>query len=133
MGKIILWNGASRDSEDCPHMALREGYIPRPDPAEVEMTITELVKDIHETAKSKGWWEDILPIPTLLCLVHSEVSEALEAYRREDMSNFEEELADIVIRIFDMAGGLGIDIEKAIINKVEANKLRTYKHGGKLI
>lgn len=57
---------------------------------EGRMTITELVKDIHETAKSKGWWSDILPIPTLLCLVHSEVSEALEAYRNTNKPNFNE-------------------------------------------
>ncbi len=43
------------------------------------------------------------------------------------------ELADIVIRVFDMCGHYGIDLESAIREKMEYNKKRPYKHGGKII
>ena len=96
------------------------------------MEIKNLVSEIHENAVKHGWWDKPGDIPTLLCLVHSEVSEALEAYRNNDENNFSEELADIVIRVFDMAGGFDIDIEKEIINKHKINKKRSYRHGNKL-
>jgi len=73
-------------------------------------------------------------VPELLALVHSEISEALEAYRKritDGPNNFGEELADAVIRVFDMAEGLGIDIEAEILRKHEYNKTREYRHGGK--
>jgi NTP pyrophosphatase (non-canonical NTP hydrolase) len=61
-------------------------------------------------------------------LITGEVAEAHEALRINDRSNFAEELADIVIRVADLAGGLGIDLEREIIAKMEINKTREYKH-----
>ena len=43
------------------------------------------------------------------------------------------ELADVVIRIFDICGLYGIDLEKAINLKMEYNETRPQKHGGKII
>lgn len=77
------------------------------------MNINELQKEIHDNAKSKGWWETKRPIPELLCLIHSEVSEAFEAYDNSN-DNFEEELADILIRALDMASGYSINIDLSI-------------------
>lgn len=93
--------------------------------------INYLCKQAYETAKSKGWHDEPRETGTLLALVHSEVSEALEADRKSDMKNFEEELADVCIRIFDLCGHKGIDLEAAILHKMERNKGRSYKHGGK--
>ena len=95
-------------------------------------TINEMIKAIHLNAVKHGWWEKQRPIPELLCLIHSEVSEALEAYRNKDDENFNEELADIVIRVLDMAGGFNIDLQKEIIKKHNININREYKHGGKV-
>ena len=44
---------------------------------------------------------------------------------------FEDEIADTIIRLFDLCGGLNIDIEKHIDLKLRYNSLREYKHGGK--
>jgi NTP pyrophosphatase (non-canonical NTP hydrolase) len=88
-------------------------------------------ENIHACAVEHGWWEEERPIPELLCLIHSEVSEALEAYREWKNELFAEELADIIIRVFDMTVKLGIDIEKEVEKKHIKNLARPYRHGGK--
>lgn len=95
------------------------------------MDVKFLANEIHQNALDHGWWDNVRPVPELLCLVHSEVSEALEAYRNQNNENLVEELADIVIRVFDMAVGYGYDIEAEIIKKHKHNQTREYRHGGK--
>lgn len=95
--------------------------------------INELVKEAHETAISKGWWETDRNFLELICLIHSELSEAVEAYRnREGDDHIVEELADVFIRIFDLCGSRGWDLEGAVRRKMDFNKTRPYRHGGKL-
>lgn len=88
---------------------------------------------IHQNAVAHGWWATQRTIPELLVLIHSEVSEALEAYRNNDRSGYREELADIAIRLLDAAEGYGIDLLTEIITKHKKNISRPYKHGGKLL
>jgi len=97
-----------------------------------DMEFQSLALEIHENAVEHGWWEAQRSTPELLCLVHSEVSEALEAYRNKDDENFAEELADIIIRVLDMAIGLGINIQEEVIKKHFKNIKRPYRHGGKI-
>ena len=112
------------------------------DKKEDRITIKKLINESHEIAKSKGWWEEERDIPHCLALIHSEVSEALEAYRKHGLVSWYEghglkpegisfELADTIIRICDLAGHLGIDLEKAIKEKITYNKGRSYRHGSK--
>lgn len=95
------------------------------------ITIKDLIKEVHEIAKFKGWWESPRETGTLLMLMVSELAEAMEADRKGDEENFKEELADTVIRIFDYCGAKNIDLEDAILKKIEVNKGREFKHGGK--
>ncbi len=92
-------------------------------------SIKEMCEICHGIAKEKGFWEKERNVGEALMLVVTEVAEAMEGYRHEDHDNFREELADTFIRLFDLCGGLGIDIEAEIAKKCEVNKTRPYKHG----
>jgi NTP pyrophosphatase (non-canonical NTP hydrolase) len=64
-----------------------------------------------------------------LMLVVTEVAEAGEAVRHNDIANFKEEIADTFIRLFDITGTFDIDIESEIIKKMAYNETRPDKHG----
>ncbi len=95
--------------------------------------IKELVEICYKIAKDKGWWDRPRNDAELVALMHSELSEALEELRKEnvDWENVGEELADCLIRIFDFCGARNIDLEKALLKKIEKNKDRPYRHGNK--
>jgi NTP pyrophosphatase (non-canonical NTP hydrolase) len=106
------------------------------------LTINELARQANRMAVDKGFWERIPsdPLPTKLALIHSEISEALEAYRNnlpfETVINGKPEgigveIADAVIRLCDLAGHYGLDLEGIILRKMAYNESRPFKHGGK--
>lgn len=87
---------------------------------------------------NEKWWQNIdtgekldRNIGEMLMLCVSELSEALEGHRKNladdklpHRTMFEVELADCIIRIFDIAGGLGLDLGGAFEEKLEYNKTR---------
>jgi len=104
---------------------------------------------VHMTAIDKGWHEhDRLSEETVaswVALMHSELSEALEELRAHGVKGltsriengkpegFVTELADVVIRMMDACGALGLDLGRAIEEKAEFNDTREHRHGGKKI
>lgn len=107
----------------------------------------------HAEAVNAGWYTDIHTgkklvrnVPEMIALIHSEVSEALEGYRKHQMDDklphrlaIEVELADALIRIYDLAGYLDLDIGGAVVEKILFNRNREdhkienrLKAGGKM-
>lgn len=103
----------------------------------------------HDAAAHAGWWNDTKTgvdyakecrdntrlgkalVAEKLCLIHSEISEAMEGHRKGLMddklphrSMIEVELADAIIRIGDLAGALGLDLGGAISEKMAFNSVR---------
>lgn len=116
--------------------------------------INGLSNEIFLGNVAAGWWTDINTglrknrnKAELICLMHSELSEALEGVRKNcnddklpDRLMEEVELADTLIRIFDYAGAYGLDLGGAMIEKLEYNRNRAdhkienrLKPGGKMI
>lgn len=101
--------------------------------------LCELAKEIHKIAVDHGWWDGDRSDGEVLALVHSEVSECLEALRVRNpqsqaipaVSAAEEEIADVIIRLLDWSESKGWDISEALHLKMEYNRNRPYKHGGK--
>ena len=67
----------------------------------------------------------------MLALIHSEVSEVLEGVRKNSMDDHittrkseEVELADVLIRVFDYAGGFNLDVGAALVEKMNYNRSR---------
>lgn len=116
-------------------------------------TSLNMLRDVaHNNAVRGGWWHDLdtgKPLERntgeLLCLMHSEISEAMEGNRKGLMdkhlphrTNEEVELADLIIRVMDYAGAKGFDIGGAVSEKMAFNQVRAdhqpeerLKEGGK--
>lgn len=110
--------------------------------------LNELAKEVLAINEANGWHDEEHEFGTYMALIHSEVSEALEASRvnkKADWAKYdqtgdfkaciknsvEDELSDVIIRTLDVCAMYGIDIDKHVKAKMEYNKTRGYHHGGK--
>lgn len=124
-------------------------------------SLNELRDEAYGTAKEHGWHEGEQDTVdhrlSEIALMHSELGECTEAIRKNNWTmlkpvikelggiskvgdkefmyvkdTVEDELADVLIRVLDFCGAEGIDIESHVAKKMEYNKARPYRHGGKL-
>lgn len=134
-------------------------------------TMESLQKAVHQNSKDKGFWgpipkcedphchyekghygphsstrevTELESVPVKIALIHSEVSEMLEAYRVGNppsgkindirgaeaipFSLMAEEMADVIIRVMDLAEWMRIDLGRAVLAKAEYNSSRPHKH-----
>lgn len=99
------------------------------------------MQEAHQCAIDHGWWEDGYEDRNkaeMICLMHSELSEALEALRKDAMDDKLTqykgdgvELGDTNIRIFDYCAAFDIPLGRIIVEKMSFNDKRPHKHGGK--
>jgi NTP pyrophosphatase (non-canonical NTP hydrolase) len=109
-------------------------------------TLRQMQAEVAQVNHDKGWYDRPRPISDDIALLHSEVSEMLEAYRRwgyDDMTDMTDlgstpkpeglgsEVADVLIRLLDFVERREIDLDFEYERKIEYNRTRPYRHGGK--
>jgi 8-oxo-dGTP diphosphatase len=98
------------------------------------LTIKQLTEKMHELVKSKGWYEKDSKRPqtprNLAISLSLEAAEILEHFQfTEQIKDREElgsELADVALYLLQLSSVSGIDLEEAILKKIEVNKMRQW-------
>lgn len=112
-------------------------------------------QEVTDWCIDKGWYDKPVSFLEAMALLHSEVSEAVEAYREHELDPFHSvghivsaedeapvryavkpegvgsELADVFIRLLDDCARFHVDLAVEYRRKMDYNKTRPYRHGGK--
>ena len=97
-----------------------------------KLTLAQLSILVMEQAKEKGFGTtpEEINVGEKIALIHSEISEAYQAFRYkkiEGKDGFKEEMGDAIQRILHLCGILNVDVEEAILEKLDYNKVRTWE------
>lgn len=112
-------------------------------------SLAEMAEEVYEVECLLGWQPNDNRFGESMALLHSEVSEALEAYRSHGLADVTKEgrlgdwvpkpegvaseFADILIRLLSSAHQWGIDLEAEYERKTAYNRTREHRHGGRLL
>lgn len=116
----------------------------------VDLRLNELAEEIYEINVANGWFTEERSFGDDIALLHSEVSEAYEEYRKGSPISYcyseritldgqtkplgiPSELADIIVRVLDTAKRYDIDMDKIMAEKLAYNRTRGFRHGGKIV
>ncbi|MCK6584227.1 MAG: hypothetical protein L6Q49_14110 [Anaerolineales bacterium] len=99
-----------------------------------DLTIKELTEQMHGLVKSKGWYEADSKRPqtprNLAVSLSIEAAEILEHFQFtdeiKDRDELGSELADVMLYLLQLAAISEIDLEEAVLKKIETNKTRTW-------
>ena len=98
------------------------------------LTLKELTEEMHKLVKSKGWYEKDSKRPqtprNLAVSLSIEAAEILEHFQFGDEIKDEDELgselADVMLYLLQLASVSEIDLEDAVLKKIEKNKAREW-------
>ncbi len=98
------------------------------------MDINEITQAMHEFVRTMGWYETKSPRPqtlrNLAISLNLEAAEVLEHFQWDDSlkdpQSFSDELADVMLYLLQLASLSGIDMEKAVLTKLEKNYHRKW-------